>query len=785
MPWGASEVLLAGKILIVDADEKVQASVAAVVRAAHIEPLVAGSIDEAKRLASAELPDLALVGDELTDGPGATLIGALYSFSHEIEIILMTSPGHAESAVECVREGACDVLIKPFNVKQLAAALQRVMKNRARRRTALEPAGTGTVLVVEDEPLTLRIFGNMLAEVGFAVFQARNLTEARHALDTRLPDVVVCDVFLESESGLDFLRESKHRWPFLPVVVATSSTQASVLMEAMRAEAYTVLIKPVAKEELQRIVLSARRMKCALEERSVLRRRVDGLQSGLAYLQGAIVEPVAPGAGAEPVRAGEAFESLPSGLVMFDRDRRAVDLNPAALRLLKLAKELVIGRALEELPALARFEEALLQTLATGQTFTNLEATCAVGGAERTFGYNVAPLVSPEHAGGALLYFQDITAKKKVEAHLRQTERLASVGMLAAGVTNEISTPLTVALGYTDMIVRGASDPARVTRNVEKIQEALKQAGEFAARLISMVKSPDAGARPTDVHQALRDVVRLLERKFRLRGQEVQLELVAQGCEVMGDPVELEQVFLNLVNAASDRTAHGGTLHLATANLTGVLEIGIGHAGPSVTTPVDPGTQPDLAQVPVLGLEIAKNIVHRYGGVMRFDAGDLGNMVVVRFPVVAEKHRARWMVQQSGAVRASTAPGGRTAVVLADPGETAESARQWLTEAGHAAELRSSVQTALEPLASGGPAVFVVDGAMIGADWIAFLRLAAERRIAPVIVLLRDEAQRVVLSGLGAAAPARVVARPLTGDALLQAVALAELESSANEAAGA
>jgi len=780
---------MAGKFLIADPDEQVRAQIAAVARAAKIEPLLVTSVAAAREALSHESPDLALIADVLPDGPGAALLPSLREAHPETEAIVLISADRPETVVEAMREGAADFLRKPFTPKQLATVLGRVMKNRSRRRLAGSPDTGGTALIVDDEPLTLRILGNFLAEIGLSVFQARNLTEARASMEGRLPDVVVSDIYLEAESGIDFLRETKHRWPHLPVVVVTASTHSSILVEAMKAEAYSVLTKPLDKGEFQRVVVSARRIGHALSERTRLQRAVDGFAAGAAFLEELLAAAErAPRELAPPTdRAAEAFASLPSGIVLFDRDRRVVELNPAACRLLSLTRDAVLGLFLEHEPTLARFQEAVLQTLATGQTFTSLETKIPINGAERTFGFNAAPLVSPGHAGGALVYFQDITAKKRIEAQLRQTERLASVGMLAAGVTNEISTPLNVAQGHADMLLRAAGDPERVARHVDKIQEAVRQATDFAQKLLKMAKPPETEARPTDLNEALAEVVKLLDRKLKLRSQSIELMLEAIGAEVMGDPVELQQVFSYLLSAASDRTPGGGTVKLASTNLTGVVEISIQDAslGLMPQKPANPDSKPrEVAGVPLVGMAIAKNIVKRFGGVIRTDdMPGSGSTVTVRFPMVSAKHRERWVVSKTQNVRPGTIA-GRVAVLLADPGETAEVVPRWLAELGLTVELRSSGESALAPLAAGIPAVYIVDGAMTGSDWMSFLRALAERPVAPVVLLLRDEGQRALLSGLGAAAPARMVSRPLTSEALLQAVALAEISSGTAEAQG-
>lgn len=795
---------MAGKFLIVDSDPQICQVIVSVAKAAKITPVVCGTLADARTALKQHVPDLALVADQLPDGPGTTMLTALAERCPDAETVMMVSGDQPELVAEAMRDGAADFLPRPFTAKQLALVLSRVMKNKAKRRNPAEPVGPCSALILDDEPLTLRVLGNFLAEVGFSVIQASSLSEARSSLEQRVPDVLVSDIFLEADAALDFLREIKHRWPYLPVIVVTGSTQNSILLEAMRAEAYSVLIKPLDKGEFQRVVQGARRLKSALEERSRLQRTIDARDSGLAFLQEMMARapqapaPVAVSAPPPPAppppppqdppshggRAGATFDSLPSGIILLDRDRRIVDLNPSTCRLLHVQRDMMIGQLLENVRELEPFQAALLQTLATGQTFTNLEATLVLGTTHRTFGYNTAQLLGTQHEGAALIYFQDITAKKKVEQHMRATERLASVGLLAAGVTNEISTPLTVAMGHSEMLLRYAGEPERVARHVEKIQEALRHASEFTTKLMRLVKQPEESAKPTDLNQALNEAVHLVDRKLRLRSQQLETAFDAIAAEIIGDPIELQQVFLNLLSAASDRTPGGGTLKLVTSNLTGVVEIAIQDSGLGLQTEDNLNATAELDRPmgsPVLGLAISRNIVSRFGGVIRSEVEPgRGTTVTVRFPMVSATLRKQWVVNQSSRVRQLESR-GRSAVVLADPGGDAMAVKQWLEEGGQPVELRSSAETALAPLASGPPAVYVVDGAMHSPDWITFLRAVAELRVAPVVLLLRDEAQRAIVAGLAEAAPTRLVSRPLTAEAVLQAVALAELDNDGED----
>src|SRR5439155_9324939 len=123
----------------------------------------------------------------------------------------------------------------------------------------------------------------------------------------------------------DFLKEVKKSHPLLPVIVVTASTNPQVMMEAVLAQAFKVCLKPIDRDDFQRSVLAARKMRAALESRSQLQRRVDAYRIGMDYLAKVLESTageVQRAVIAEHGLSSRALQSLPSGLVVFDLERK-------------------------------------------------------------------------------------------------------------------------------------------------------------------------------------------------------------------------------------------------------------------------------------------------------------------------------------------------------------------------------------------------------------------------------------------------------------------------------
>lgn len=159
---------------------------------------------------------------------------------------------------------------------------------------------------------------------------------------------------------------------------------------------------------------------------------------------------------------------------------------------------------------------------------------------------------------------EDIAQRERLEHELAQTRRLEAVGKLAGGVAHDFNNILTVIAQNAELAQHEAGVPAPVREALADIDHAALRGAELTRQLLAFAKRGSSSPRLIDVADGVRATERLVR---QLVGSHirVQVELPAEPACVLLDPVQLEQVLVNLASNARDAMPRGGTLRLAVA----------------------------------------------------------------------------------------------------------------------------------------------------------------------------------------------------------------------------
>ena len=152
----------------------------------------------------------------------------------------------------------------------------------------------------------------------------------------------------------------------------------------------------------------------------------------------------------------------------------------------------------------------------------------------------------------------------QLEEQLQISEKMASIGLLAAGVAHEVNTPLTGISSFVQMLLQGADADDPQTQVLEKIERQTFRAAKIVNGLLNLARPAQVDTGPVDVNAVINDVLSLLEHQFRTGRIQVRKELRASAPVVQGIEYKLQQVFLNLFLNARDAMPKGGWLTIAT-----------------------------------------------------------------------------------------------------------------------------------------------------------------------------------------------------------------------------
>ena len=345
------------------------------------------------------------------------------------------------------------------------------------------------------------------------------------------------------------------------------------------------------------------------------------------------------------------LESMDAGILVLDLDGRVVRWNRAMESLLGQRRHAVLGRSLDDVFP-APFLDALRGSLVLGgqEEIAHIYKLHLPGPDAKRLMVNVS--VAPFQIGsgercGTVLILEDVTARVQLEEQLQHSEKMVSIGLLAAGVAHEVNTPLTGISSYTQMLLQqvDAADPKAAL--LEKIEKQAFRAAKIINNLLNFSRSDRAEPERLDINKLVLDVLSLLEHQLEKSRIKVRKELAAELPPVRGNENRLQQVFFNLILNARDAMPHGGWLTLATQadDDTVVVEVkdtGTGIKREHIKRIYDPFfTTKGIGRGTGLGLSVSYGILHEHGGGIFVDSvPGKGTTFQVALPALAVSEAA-------------------------------------------------------------------------------------------------------------------------------------------------
>jgi two-component system NtrC family sensor kinase len=314
-------------------------------------------------------------------------------------------------------------------------------------------------------------------------------------------------------------------------------------------------------------------------------------------------------------------ESLKIGVVTVDLEDRIESWNPQLENLLEIPRRDAIRRRLDEvLPPdlVAEIGSRAASEHVSGIYKFHLNTT---GGHRLVINASIAPLVGKNGARlGRLILLDDITQRIRLEEQMVQTEKLTSLGLLAAGVAHEVNTPLAVISNYIQMLAKQipADDPRQKT--IERIVKQTFRASEIVNNLLNFSRTGAAELIELDLNSVLEETLTLVQHPFRTARVNVIKNYTDRLPLVLGSTTRLQQVFLNLFMNARDAMPGGGMLEVRTGAHNGSVEVEVTDTGSGIPSEhlhriFDPFfTTKATGRGTGLGLSVSYGIIKEHAG---------------------------------------------------------------------------------------------------------------------------------------------------------------------------
>ena len=235
----------------------------------------------------------------------------------------------------------------------------------------------------------------------------------------------------------------------------------------------------------------------------------------------------------------------------------------------------------------------------------------------------VAPILERGTVVGALGIIRDVREEKRLVEQLLQQEKSAAIGQLVSGVAHELNNPLAGVVAFSELLLAQPTVDAEQLRALESIHTEARRAAKIVANLLAFARRHRPEKRATDVNQIVRDTLDLRSYALRVQQIDVALRLDDLMPITWAEPLELQQVVLNLLSAA-EQALEGWSgprrIDIRTRWRNGRLEIGVSDTGPGMpeierAEIFNPFFSSKAAgQTTGLGMSISAGIVREHGG---------------------------------------------------------------------------------------------------------------------------------------------------------------------------
>jgi PAS domain S-box-containing protein len=469
--------------------------------------------------------------------------------------------------------------------------------------SATQSGNQRELLLLADDNADMREYVSHLLRDQYRVHAVSDGLEAVQAARRLRPDLILTDVMMPGIDGfgvLDAIRNDASLRS-TPVILLSARAGEESHVEGLQAGADDYLVKPFTARELLARIGAHLAMSRIRKEQIVASQRLAAI-----------------------------VESADDAIISKDLNGIITSWNRAAEGMFGYRAEEMIGRSITRIipPELQADEPRILETIARGEQIDHFETVRVSKGGRRM---QVSLTISPmrDESGrivGAAKIARDITRHKKTERALRMSERLASVGRLAATIAHEINNPLEA---VTNLVYL-----AKERSGGEDVRDFLGAAEEELARISHLTKQclgfyrETKEAAPIRIGPILDGLIPVFAARARNKAVDICKE-IRHDPEIYAVADEIRHLITNLLSNSLDAVARGGQIRLRVSRAT--ERNGNGRAGARLTVADSGSGIPHAARSELfepffttkkevgtgLGLWLVKGIVERHGGSIR------------------------------------------------------------------------------------------------------------------------------------------------------------------------
>lgn len=263
------------------------------------------------------------------------------------------------------------------------------------------------------------------------------------------------------------------------------------------------------------------------------------------------------------------FDTSPQAIALTEIDTgKILDVNDTFCRLSKSEKKELIGKTTTELGFYSQNDrDRVIQELTDHGKVNGLEMDFKISDGSIVNSRMFAVTINIDGTSFLLTAFFDVTELNRLEAKLRQSQKMESVGRLAGGVAHDFNNMLSVILGHTEMALEEMNSSAPLYAVLMEIRKAAQRSADITRQLLAFARKQTISPKLLDLNKTVESMLKMLR---RLIGENVQLTWMPHKDPVLVkmDPSQIDQILANLCVNARDAIKDVGRIIIETGKTT-------------------------------------------------------------------------------------------------------------------------------------------------------------------------------------------------------------------------
>lgn len=340
------------------------------------------------------------------------------------------------------------------------------------------------------------------------------------------------------------------------------------------------------------------------------------------------------------------FDSIPVSMYIVDKKYSLIAVNMDRAKRINVPPNELVGRRCYE--ALYGYEDVcpdcrVIESLFGGKITNRTKREWQKDDQPLEWEISTYPIYDDANqVTQAILFEQDVTEKRRLEASLAQSEKLAAVGQLAAGLAHEINNPLTAIIANSQLLQRDLKDDPDKLELIDLIARAGQRAAQVVRNLLDLARKEEYLFEPTDVNQTLNRAITLMQHELVSRSIQLVYEPAEDLPKIMASQDRLQGVWVNLLANAIDSfdESEERIIRITTAATENevrvmVMDTGKGIPPEKLNRIFEPFyTTKAPGKGTGLGLSLCHRIVKQHGGSIHVDSQlGAGTIFTVTLPI--------------------------------------------------------------------------------------------------------------------------------------------------------